>query len=138
MKKIIVLAAAIVLISAPIAISEGYKDTQGYKDYLKLPDGYKSPAMEEVYKKGYEAEQKVKELPCSKGGTIQEFLDKKASIPAVEDLGWITAPSQKDYYVERLLLSGKQKLSYRWKVNQYGKITPLNGKAMGLTPGWFK
>jgi hypothetical protein len=30
------------------------------------------------------------------------------------------------------------KLSYKWHVNFEGEARPINGKAMGLTPGWFK
>jgi len=113
--------------------AEGYKDTQGYKDYLKLPDKYKSPVMEAMYKNAYDAEQKVKSLPAVKGGTIQQFLNKKASVPAVEDLGWTTRPYQKGFEVERMLLLGTMKLIYRWNVDSKGRVKAVNGKAIGIT-----
>ena len=122
-----------IFMTVPTAAAESYKDTQGYKDYLKLPDKYKSPAMEAIYKNGYEAEQKVKNLPSVKGGTVGQFLDKKASVQVVEDLGWITAPYQGGYTVERLLLLGKIKLIYRWSVDSNGKVKAVNGKAIGIT-----
>jgi len=117
----------------PAAEAEDYKNTQGYKDYLKLPDKFKSTAAEELYKKGYEAEQKVKRLPSSKGGTVDQFLDNKANVPAVEDLGWTTRPYQGGFKVERVLLLGKMKLIYRWSVDSNGTVKAVNGKAIGIT-----
>ncbi len=68
-----------IFMAVSIVDAESYKDTQGYKDYLKLPDKYKSPAMEAMYKNAYEAEQKVKNLPSVKGGTVDQFLNQKAN-----------------------------------------------------------
>lgn len=118
---------------APPIETEAYKDTQGYKDYLKLPAKYRSPAMEEIFKNGYEAEQKVKNLPSVKGGTVGQLLDKKAGVPAVEDLGWNTRSYQGGFEVERVLLLGKMKLVYRWSVESNGIVKAINGKAMGIT-----
>lgn len=128
--KILVL----MVLMCPVLIqAETYKDTQAYKDYLKLPEKYKSPAMEAMYKNAYEAKQKVINTSCNKGGTIGEYLDKKADIPAVEDLGWTTRPYQGDYEVERLMMLGDMKLIYRWNVDSNGIVKAVNGKAMGLT-----
>ena len=88
-----------------------------------------------------EAKQIVKHLPCSKGGTIDVYLNKKASIPAVDDLGWKAYPRENGFEIERLMLLMSNKiiqLSYKWHVSFDGKVRPINGKAMGLTPGWFK
>jgi len=91
------------------------------------------PASAEV---GWEeAEGIVKNLPCSKGGTVDAFLNSKAAIPAVEDLGWMVYPRDYGFEVERLmLLNGTMRLSYKWSVDKHtGKANPINGKAIGIT-----
>ena len=82
-----------------------------------------------------QAEKIVKNLPCSKGGTVDEYLNSKAAIPAVEDLGWMAYPRDYGFELERLmLLNGTTKLSYKWSVNKHtGEAKPINGKAIGIT-----
>ena len=84
--------------------------------------------------KGEQAEAFVKNLPCSRGGTVDQFLTKKAEIPSVEDLGWHVYPKEDGFEVERLLLT-RQKIEskYRWHVYKTGKVKPLNNKAIGIT-----
>jgi hypothetical protein len=84
--------------------------------------------------KGEQAEAFVKNLPCSRGGTVGQFLTKKAEIPSVEDLGWHVYPKEDGFEVVRLLLT-RQKIEskYRWHVYKTGKVKPLNGKAIGIT-----
>ncbi len=80
------------------------------------------------------AEEIVKNLPCSKGGTVDQYLTKKAEIPAVEDLGWITSPYENGFNVERLLLLNQtMPLAYEWDVDTSGKAKPINGKALEIT-----
>ena len=81
-----------------------------------------------------QAEAFVKNLPCSRGGTVDQFLTKKAEIPSVEDLGWHVHPKEDGFEVERLLLT-RQKIEskYRWHVYKSGKVKPLNAKAIGIT-----
>ncbi len=81
-----------------------------------------------------QAEALVKNLPCSRGGTVNQFLTKKAEIPSVEDLGWHVYPKEDGFEVERILLV-RQKIQskYKWYVYKTGKATPLNGKAIGIT-----
>ncbi len=81
-----------------------------------------------------QAEAFVKNLPCSRGGTVDQFLTKKAEIPSVEDLGWHVYPKEDGFEVVRLLLT-RQKIEskYRWHVYKTGKVKPLNGKAIGIT-----
>jgi len=76
----------------------------------------------------------VKNLPCSRWGTIDQYLTKKAEISSVEDLGWKVYPKEDGFEVERLLLI-RQKIEskYRWHVYKTGKVKPLNGKAIGIT-----
>jgi hypothetical protein len=84
-----------------------------------------------------EAKEIVKNLPCSKGGTIDAYLSQKALVPAVDDLGWKTYPREDGFEIERLMLlmSNKiMKLSYKWHVSFDGKVHPISGKAMDLTP----
>lgn len=121
------------LIATTSVFAESYKDTQGYKNYLKLPDKYKSPEMEAIYKNSYEAEKKVKNLLSVDNISVGELLDKKARIPAVEDLGWVTSPVQGGYEVERIMLLGGRKLVYRWSVTSKGEVKAVNGKAIGIT-----
>ena len=81
-----------------------------------------------------QAEAFVKNLPCSRGGTVGQYLTKKAEIPSVEDLGWKVYPKEKGFEVVRLLLTRQKILSkYRWHVFKTGKVKPLNGKAIGIT-----
>ncbi len=84
--------------------------------------------------KGEQAEAFVKNLPCSRGGTVDQFLTKKAEIPSVEDLGWRVYPKEGGFEVERLLLT-RQKIEskYRWHVYKSGKVESLNNKAIGIT-----
>ena len=93
-----------------------------------------SLAMEKMDKDRVEAESRVKELPSSKGGTVQEYLDKQVSNPSVEDHGWSTTPFEGGFEVERrLLLLGTKELKYRWRVTSDGKILAVNGKAASIT-----
>lgn len=113
---------------------ESYKDSQLYKAYSELPDKYKTIETEKLYKNSYAAENKVKNFPCSEGGTIEQFLNKKAEIPAIEDLGWNVYPWEDGFEVERrLLLDQGMSLEYKWHVDNSGKVKPLNGKAIGIT-----
>jgi|LGOV01.1.fsa_nt_gb hypothetical protein len=129
----IVLTFGVVFISS-VAFSESYKDWQPYKDYLKLPEKYKSPVMEKIYKDAYEAELKVETLPSINGGTVGEYLDKKAATPAIEDLGWSTTPYRGRFEVERrMLLNNSMQLIYRWQVKPDGTVIPVNGKAISIT-----
>ena len=81
-----------------------------------------------------QAEAFVKNLPCSRWGTVDQFLTKKAEIPSVEDLGWKVYPKENGFEVVRLLLTRQKILSkYRWHVFKTGKVKPLNGKAIGIT-----
>ena len=81
-----------------------------------------------------DAEKIVKNLPCSKGGTVDQYLTKKAQVPAVEDLGWNVYPRKDGFEVERLLLlDQRMSLEYRWHVDLKGKASPVNGKAIGVT-----
>ncbi len=91
--------------------------------------------LERIARDGHAAQERVKQLPCRHGGTVAEYLDRKADIPAVDDLGWHTYPLKDgDFQVERLmLLNGKDKLSFRWIVDRAGNISPENGKAIGIT-----
>jgi hypothetical protein len=84
--------------------------------------------------RGVQAEAFVKNLPCSRGGTVDQFLSKKAEIPSVEDLGWHVYPKEDGFEVERILLT-RQKIEskYRWHVYKTGKAKPLNAKAIGIT-----
>ena len=84
--------------------------------------------------KAEQAEAFVKNLPCSRGGTVSQFLAKKVEIPSVEDLGWHVYPKEGGFEVERLLLT-RQKIEskYIWHVYKSGKVKPLNGKAIGIT-----
>ena len=76
----------------------------------------------------------VKRLPCKKGGTVDEFLTKKAMAPVVEDLDWHTYPRGDGFEVERfLLLNNRMKLQYKWHVSFDGHVKPINGKAIGIT-----
>lgn len=135
MKRFSVILVISIIFLASTVSAESYREWQPYKDYLKLQDKYKSPAMEKMYKDSYEAEKKVKNLPCKKGGTIDTYLNKKAAIPAIEDLGWNVFPvSDGGFDVERLMiLNSKLKLIYRWHVDKSGKVKASNGKAIGIT-----
>jgi hypothetical protein len=81
-----------------------------------------------------QAEEFVKNLPCSREGTVGQYLSKKAEIPSVEDLGWHVYPKEDGFEVERILLI-RQKIEskYRWYVYKSGKVKPLNNKAIGIT-----
>ena len=83
---------------------------------------------------GEQAEAFVKNLLCSRGGTVDRFLTKKAEIPSVEDLGWKVYPKEDGFEVERILLT-RQKIEskYRWYIYKNGKVKPLNNKAIGIT-----
>ncbi len=81
-----------------------------------------------------QAKEFIKNLPCSRGGTVGKFLAKKVEIPSVEDLGWHVYPKEDGFEVVRLLLT-RQKIEskYRWHVYKSGKVKPLNNKAIGIT-----
>ncbi len=81
-----------------------------------------------------QAEELVKNLPCSRWGTVDQYLTKKAAIPSVEDLGWKVYPKEDGFEVVRtLLIRQKIESKYRWHVYDTGKVKPLNSKATGIT-----
>jgi hypothetical protein len=93
--------------------------------------GFAKPAE---LNKGEQAEEIVKKLQCSRWGTIDEYLTKKAAISSVEDLGWKVYPKDDGFEVERtLLIRQKKESKYRWYVYETGKAKPLNGRAFGIT-----
>lgn len=76
----------------------------------------------------------VKRLLCSRGGTVEQYLIRKIEISSVEDLGWKVYPMKDGFEVERSLLRKQKILSrYKWYVNVFGNVKPLNGKAIGIT-----
>ncbi len=76
----------------------------------------------------------VKNHPCSRGGTVEQYLIRKIEISSVEDLGWKVYPMKDGFEVERSLLRKQKMLSkYKWYVNGFGNVKPLNGKAIGIT-----
>lgn len=93
---------------------------------------YPIPAIADI--EWEQAEEIVKSLPCSEGGTIDQYLTKKAAIPAIEDLGWHVYPRENGFEVERLLLlSQRLSMQYRWHVGRPGNAKPVNGKAIGIS-----
>ncbi|NOG83806.1 MAG: hypothetical protein D8M57_13025 [Candidatus Scalindua sp. AMX11] len=82
-----------------------------------------------------EAQNKVKNLPCKTGGTVDEHLTKKADIPAMDDMGWSAYPLDDGaFHVERfMILSDRMRLIYRWHVDTQGNVTAVNGKAKSIT-----
>ncbi len=113
-----------------------YKDWQPYKDYLRLPKSYHSPAMEKSYKDSYEAEKIVKNLPCSKGGTLDQYFSKKPK-PPIEDLGWDEFPGKNGVDVVRTFLlnpsESLETLEYKWHVDSTGEAKAINDEAIGIT-----
>jgi hypothetical protein len=76
----------------------------------------------------------VKRLQCSRGGTVEQYLIRKIETSSVEDLGWKVYPKKDGFEVERSLLRKQKILSrYKWYVNEFGNVKPLNGKAIGIT-----
>ncbi len=93
--------------------------------------GFAKPAE---LSEGEQAEEIVKNLQCSRWGTVDEYLTKKAAIPSVEDLGWKVYPKDDGFEVERtLLIRQKTESKYRWHVYETGKAKPVNGRAFGIT-----
>jgi len=92
-----------------------------------------SSEAEKRYKVGFNAEQKVKNLQSIKCGTVDEYLTGKAAIPAMNDLGWATYPEDSGYRVERIMTIDSLTAIYRWIVDLDGNVTPVNGKAIGVT-----
>lgn len=130
MKKSII---SIALLLSTIASAETYQDTQSYKNYKKLPKNYQSSELESIYRDGYAARKTVEDLPCKTGGTVNDCINQKSAIKAVDDLGWNTFPYQGEFDVERTLLIGSMRTVYRWHVDKSGKATATNGHAIGIT-----
>ncbi|MCP4259081.1 MAG: hypothetical protein GY774_16470 [Planctomycetes bacterium] len=111
---------------------KSYKDWQPYKDYLRLPKSYHSPEMEKSYKDSYEAEEIVKNLPCSKGGTLDQYFSKNRH-PQLEDLGWNEFTGENGVDVVREFLGQTKILEYKWHVDKTGKAKAINAEAIGIT-----
>ncbi len=65
--------------------------TQDGKDVILHEDGtWEFAEFADPFEvKGTEqAEEFVKHMQCSRGGTIDQYLTNKAEIPSIEDLGW--------------------------------------------------
>lgn len=83
---------------------------------------------------GEQAEEFVKNLPCSRGGTVDQYLTKKADVPSIEDMGWQVYPKEDGFEVERILFTHRKiESKYRWHIYKSGKVKPLNNKALGIT-----
>ena len=65
-------------------------------------------------------------LQVGEGGTIDQYLTKKADIPAMEDMDWHVYPRKDGFEVERmLLLDQRMSLLYKWKSTKANlKIRP--------------
>lgn len=76
----------------------------------------------------------VRNQMSTEGGNLDDYF-VKAGKQAKLDLGWKVYPRLKGAFeVERLmLLNEKSPTSYKWMVDRTGKITPMNGKALGAT-----
>lgn len=72
---------------------------------------------------------------CQQGGTIDECLIKKTTIPAVTDLGCTMREIDDGFIVEKeIKIKGLQSSTvYRWHVSRLGNITPANGHAIGIS-----
>jgi len=123
-------------IAGSVIFSALYETVDGQWRQKVKPDNlsFISLAMEKMDKDKVAAESRVKKLPCSQGGTVQEYLDKQVSNPSVEDRGWSTTPFEGGFEVERrMLLLGTKELKYRWRVTSEGEIKAVNGKAVSIT-----
>lgn len=82
-----------------------------------------------------QAQMIVANLAYNKGGTIEQFLNEQANLPAIKDFGWETTKSETgSFIVERTqILNKRLNLIYRWEVTPDGAATPVNGKAIGIT-----
>ncbi len=77
----------------------------------------------------------VKNTTSTEGGSLDSYFENKGGKGVVMDLGWKVYPRLNGAFeVERLmLLKEKSPTSYKWMVDRNGKITPMNGKALGVT-----
>lgn len=82
-----------------------------------------------------QAEETIKNMECSRWGTVGQYLTKKAAdSSSIEDLGWKVYPKEDGFEVERILLTNRKiESKYRWHIYKNGKVKPLNSKAAGIT-----
>jgi len=122
-----------ILAISPVIYAADYERSELYRSYQSLPESVKTPELEKSYREGFYAKQKVKNLPSSKGGTVDQYLSKKAAVPAVDDGGWSTTPYKGNFIIERTLFMGTMRMVYEWTVYADGRIEATNGKALGIT-----
>ena len=128
----------IIIISATISCANNISaTTEDGRGVILHDDGtweFDNFAKPFELKEAEQAEAFVKNLPCSRGGTVDQYLTKKSEVPSVEDLGWQVYPKEDGFEVERILLT-RQKIEskYRWHIYKSGKVKPLNAKAIGIT-----
>jgi hypothetical protein len=88
------------------------------------------------FEAGLEAQSKVRQLSCTHGGTVGEYLEKKVSKPTVEDTEWYaTRIPNKDAFefIWRIYLKNKSEEYYSWRVNPDGTITAESEAAISIT-----
>lgn len=136
MKKIKWMLFVFVLLAGTSGFAETFEDWPPYKDYLKVKHKYRSTTFEKMLRDSYVAEKKVRSLPCSKGGTLDEYFSKNLKSPA-DDLGWNEFEVDNGYDVVRTIIINPYKslatLKYKWHVDPSGKVTPLNSEAISIT-----
>ena len=54
-------------------------------------------------------------------------------IPAVRDNGWRVRKGDESFIVEKQLDVNGLNGIWRWRVDMFGKVTPVNGKALEIT-----
>ncbi len=81
-----------------------------------------------------QAKELVKNLACSRDGTVGQYLKKKAEASATEDMGWHVHPKEDGFEVIRLFLIRQEMESkYIWHVYKSGKIKPISSRAFAIT-----
>jgi len=114
--------------------AETFEQSKSYKSYFKTPKKYRMVSLADL-RKSFNAQQSVKQSKCKQGGTIASCLDKKTSIPAIDDGGWNSYPHDKNDYltVEYSFFIGARQTVFRWEVSTSGAVKATNGHALSIT-----
>jgi hypothetical protein len=133
MKTIISVLLALFILIPSHGSGEPTKNPLTPNDPIELPGAQQATANAIEENEKSLAEQKVRNLPGKHAKTVDLYISKMAAIPGASDLGWQVHKVDNGFEVIREIQKGLKVFSFKWRVDDSGKITPISKKAQDIT-----
>ena len=146
--KISTLLIVFLLLFPSVNFAEEYEESIYYANFMRLPDAKKTTEAAGKYRGAFEAEQLVRNLPCTKQGkTVDMCLSERGADPYKTDYGWdVYFNKDEGYIVERAIGFTNNTTDYsqytdnyntnvkkyKWSVSSSGEIKAISGGSIGI------